>query len=59
VKKSTGKYVDITANMAASRSMELSHRLAQMDAEELRNLTATLITQLSYREAQLAERDAH
>jgi transposase len=38
--------------------MELSHRLAQMDAEELRNLTATLITQLSYREAQLAERDA-
>src|SRR5260370_3844004 len=29
-----------------------------MDADELRNLTATLIAQLSDRDAQLAERDA-
>jgi transposase len=38
--------------------MELSHRLAQMDAEELRNLSATLFAQLAEREAQLNQRDA-
>ena len=37
--------------------MELSHRLAQMDAEELRNLTAALIVQLAEREAQITERE--
>jgi transposase len=37
---------------------ELSRKLAQMDAEELRNLTVTLVAQLSDREAQLAEREA-
>src|SRR5579859_2609311 len=38
--------------------MELSHRLAQMDAEELRNLSAALFAQLAEREAQLNQRDA-
>ena len=37
--------------------MELSHRLAQMDAEELRNLSAALFAQLAEREAQLNQRD--
>ena len=37
--------------------MELSRELAQMDAESLRNLTATLLAQLAHRDAQLAERD--
>ena len=38
--------------------MELSRKLAQMNAKELRNLTATLIAQLSDREEKLAEREA-
>ncbi len=38
--------------------MELSHQLAHMDAEDLRDLTATLLGQLAQREAQLTERDA-
>ena len=38
--------------------MELPRKLAQMNAKELRNLTATLIAQLSDREARLAEREA-
>jgi len=38
--------------------MELSRKLAQLNAKELRNLTATLIAQLSDREAKLAEREA-
>jgi transposase len=38
--------------------MELSRELAQMDAAELRDLTATLLTQLADRDAQLAKRDA-
>ena len=38
--------------------MELARELAQMDAEELRDLTATLLTQLADRDAQLAKRDA-
>jgi transposase len=37
--------------------MELSRKLAQMDAEELRGLTATLIAQLAEREAQITERE--
>src|SRR5258708_16566148 len=38
--------------------MELSRKLAQMNAKELRNLTATLIAQLSDHEEKLAEREA-
>jgi transposase len=50
--------------MAASKSMELPREWAQMDAEALRDLTATLISQLeqahtriSQHEAQLARRE--
>jgi transposase len=38
--------------------MELPRQWAQMDAEELRDLTATLIGQLAERDAQITERDA-
>jgi transposase len=38
--------------------MELSHRLAQMDAEELRNLSATLLAQLAERDLELIKREA-
>ena len=38
--------------------MESSRELAQMDAEALRDLSATLLTQLAEREAQISERDA-
>jgi transposase len=37
--------------------MELSQQIAQMDAAQLRDLAATLLTQLSEREQQLASRD--
>jgi transposase len=37
--------------------MEMSRELAQMDAEALRNLTATLLTQLADKDAQLLEKD--
>jgi transposase len=37
--------------------MELSRELAQMDAEELRDLSATLLVQLAERESLLASRD--
>jgi transposase len=52
-KKSAENYVDIAANMAASKSMELSRKLAQMDADELRNLTTTLLAQLASRDNEL------
>jgi transposase len=38
--------------------MESLRELAQMDAEQLRGLTATLLAQLADRDAQLAEREA-
>jgi transposase len=38
--------------------MELPREWAQMDAEKLRDLTATLITQLAERDTQLRKRDA-
>jgi transposase len=38
--------------------MESLRELAQMDAEQLRGLTATLLAQLAERDAQLAEREA-
>jgi transposase len=38
--------------------MELPHDLGQMDAQELRNLTATLFAKLQLRESELTERDA-
>ena len=38
--------------------MELPRQWAQMDAEELRDLTATLIARLNERDSQLADRDA-
>jgi transposase len=44
--------------MAASVFMEMSRELSQMGAEELRNLTATLIARLADSEAQLTEREA-
>src|SRR6202050_2505592 len=44
--------------MAALRSMESSRDGLKMDAEELRNLAATLTARLTEREAQLIERDA-
>src|SRR5580692_5530448 len=50
-KKSAAKYVDITVNMAGLMSMELPREWTQMDAEKLRNLTATLISQLAERDA--------
>ena len=37
--------------------MEMSHELAQMDAEALRNLNATLLTQLADKDVQLLEKD--
>jgi len=51
-KKSAAKYVDIAINVAASKSMELPREWAQMDAQKLRDLAATLIAQLAEREAQ-------
>jgi transposase len=38
--------------------MELPHDLAQMDAQELRDLTAALLAKLQLRESELTERDA-
>ena len=38
--------------------MELSRKLTQMNADELRNLTATLLAQLADREAQISKKDA-
>ena len=38
--------------------MELPRQLTQMSAEELRDLTATLLSRLAEREAQISERDA-
>jgi hypothetical protein len=38
--------------------MESMRKLARMDAKQLRNLTATLLTQLAEREAQITQRDA-
>jgi transposase len=52
-KKSAKKYVEIAANMAASKSMELSRQLDKMDAAELRNLTATLLAELASRDKEL------
>jgi transposase len=46
-----GKYDSITL-------MELPHDLAQMDAQELRDLTAALFAKLQLRESELTERDA-
>ncbi len=37
--------------------MELPHDLAQMDAQELRDLTAALFAKLQLRESELTERD--
>ena len=51
-KKPRKSDVEIAANVAASKSMELSRELDQMDAEELRNLTATLLAQLTERDAE-------
>ena len=45
-------------DVAASRSMELPREWAQMDAEELRDLTATLIAAAHRARAQLNKRDA-
>ena len=42
--------------MATSKSMESSRELAQMDAEQLRNLATTLFAQLAERDT---ERSAH
>jgi transposase len=52
-KKSAEKYVEITADMAASKSMELSRQLDKMNAAELRNLTATLLAELASRDNEL------
>ena len=45
------------AVVAASRSMEWTSQLAQMDAKSLRALTTTLLAQLAEQESQLASRD--
>src|ERR1700678_3295826 len=39
--------------MAGSTSMELSREITQMDAEELRGLTATLLAELASRDKEL------
>jgi transposase len=52
-KKCAEKYVEITADMAASKSMELSRQLDKMDAAELRSLTATLLAELASRDQEL------
>src|SRR6185437_3010566 len=44
--------------MAGSKSMERPVDLAQMDAEKLRDLAATLMAQIDERDTQLSERDA-
>jgi transposase len=56
--KSAAQTVEISAVVAASKSMELSRELASMDAEALRNLTATLLAQLTERDAALSAKDA-
>jgi transposase len=50
--------VDVAANVAVFKSMESSRELASMDAVELRNLTATLLAQLTERDAALSAKDA-
>ena len=50
--------VEISANMAVSKSMELSRQLDKMNAAELRNLTATLLAQLAERDAERSEQAA-
>src|SRR5262249_27120363 len=48
----------LTADVAASKSMELPHEWARMDADQLRELSATLFERLQQQEKQLTERDA-
>ena len=56
--RNVDKYAVKTATVvAASRSMEWTQQLAQMDAKSLRALTATLLAQLAEQESQLASRD--
>src|ERR1700679_964937 len=61
-KKCAAKYVDLARNVAASRSMEFSREIAQMDADALRDLASTLFAQLAERDTAhatiLAKRDA-
>ncbi|MDP9088199.1 MAG: hypothetical protein M3O26_05610 [Pseudomonadota bacterium] len=57
--KSAARSVEIKADVAGSRFMESLRELAQMDAEALRSLTATLLRSLpsSAHAAQLARGD--
>jgi transposase len=57
-KKSAANSIGLTPNMAALRPMELPREWAQMDALELRHVTATLLAQLTEKNAQLNERNA-
>src|SRR6202167_3662701 len=56
--KNAPQTVETSTDVAGSKSMELSRELAQMDAEALRNLTATLLAQLTERDAALSAKDA-
>jgi hypothetical protein len=50
--------VEKTEDVAASNSMELSRELTQMDADQLRNLTSTLLAELAERDAQISQQHA-
>ena len=57
-KKVTAKCAEVTANMAVSKSMEAPLQWAQMNAKQLRDLAATLISQLAERDARITELEA-
>lgn len=50
--------VDVAANVAVFKSMELSRELTRMDADQLRDLTSRLLAQLAERDAQISQQHA-
>jgi transposase len=56
--KVTAQCAKVTVNMAVSKSMEASLQWAQMNANQLRDLAATLSSQLAERDARISEHEA-
>ncbi len=56
--KVTAQCAKVTVNMAVSKSMEASLQWAQMNANQLRDLAATLSSQLAERDARISEHAA-
>ena len=54
----TAKCAEVTVNMAVSKSMEAPLQWAQMNAKQLRDLAATLSSQLAERDARISEHEA-